>query len=144
MASIKPIDDIVKKWTRVTPQRQDDYRLGVQNPRRSWQTATTEAEDSWGAGVQAAIANDTWIRGIRRAGDTKWQNGCLTVGVQRWAQGVQAAGDRYREGFAPYAAEIARVQLPPRGPKGDPANIERVRAIATALHNRKITPPTAV
>ena len=141
MASIKPLDTIVQKWTRVTPQRQDDYRTGVQNPRVSWTTATTAAENSWGAGVQAAIANNTWIRGIRAAGDTKWQNGCLTVGVQRWAQGVSAAGDRYRAGFSPYAGEIARIQLPARGAKGDPANIERVRAIATALHAKKITPP---
>ncbi|MEM3554495.1 MAG: hypothetical protein QXU79_01590 [Candidatus Micrarchaeaceae archaeon] len=141
MAAIKPLDTIVQKWTRVTPGRQEDYRTGVQNPRVDWAQATMAAEDTWGAGVQAAIANDTWLRGIRTAGTQAWQNGCLTLGVQRWAQGVQAAGDRYRQGFAPYAQVIQRTQLPPRGAKGDPANIERVRVIAQALHQAKITGP---
>jgi hypothetical protein len=139
MASIKPIDTIVQKWTRVTPGRQDDYRAGIQNPRVSWTAATTAAENSWGAGVQAAIANNTWINGVTRAGDNKWQQGALSVGVQRWAQGVAAAGDRYRAGFDPYATVIRNTQLPARGAKGDPANIERVRAIAVALHQAKIT-----
>lgn len=139
MAFIKPMDVIAQKWTRVTPTRQDDYRTGIQNPRRPWVDATVQAEDAWGAGVQAAIANDTWINGVQRAGNTKWQQGALSVGVQRWAQGVQNAGDRYRAGFEPYANVIRGVDLPPRGPKGDPGNIERVRTIATALHQAKIT-----
>jgi len=138
MAGIKPIDTIVQKWTRVTPGRADDYRIGVQNPRTDWAQATIAAENTWGAGVQAAIAQDTWLNGVRRAGTAKWQNGCLTLGVQRWTQGVQASGDAYRNGFAPYAEVIRNTQLPPRGAKGDPANIERVRVIATALHEAKI------
>ncbi len=138
MASIKPLETIVKKWTTVTPQRTDDYRVGVQNPRRRWSEATTLAADAWQAGVQQAIANGTWQAGIARAGDAKWQSGCLNVGAQRWAQGVAAAGDAYRQGFAPYVDVIRGVELPARGAKGDPRNIERVRVIATALHNAKV------
>jgi hypothetical protein len=33
---------------------------------------------------------------------------------------------------------IESIQLPPRGPKGDPRNIERVRVIAQALRARKL------
>lgn len=143
MAFIKPLDTIVQKWTRVTPTRQDDYRVGVQNPRRPWADATIQAANSWAAGVQAAVANGTWQAGVQKAGNTTWQQGALTVGVQRWAQGVQAAGDRYRAGFEPYANVIRATDLPARGPKGDPANIERVRAIATALHQAKLSRATA-
>lgn len=138
MPAIKPLDAIVAKWTRVTPGRQDDYRQGVTNPRVDWATATTAAEANWGAGVQASIANDTWIKGVRKTGTAGWQQGCVTLGIQRWAQGVQASGDKYRAGFEPYVNVIQRTTLPPRGATGDPANIERVRVIANALHQAKL------
>ncbi|MEM2149857.1 MAG: hypothetical protein QXO46_08320 [Nitrososphaerota archaeon] len=138
MASIKSLEVIVNKWKTVTPGRTEDYRTGVQNPRRRWSEATTAAADAWQAGVQAAIANGTWTAGVTRAGDQKWQNGCINVGAQRWAQGVSAAADAYRQGFAPYHQVIQGVELPPRGAKGDPRNINRVAAIAQALHNAKV------
>ena len=139
MAAIKPLDAIVKKWTTVTPQRTEDYRSGVTTPKRRWSEATVSAADAWQAGVQAAIANGTWQAGITRAGDAKWQNGCINIGAQRWAQGVAAAGDAYRAGFAPYRDVISGLELPARGARGDPRNIERVRVVAQALHNAKVT-----
>jgi hypothetical protein len=51
---------------------------------------------------------------------------------------VQIAKDDYAKGFGPYANVIAATTLPPRYPKGDPRNIERVSAIAQALHQEKV------
>jgi hypothetical protein len=138
MAAIKSIDYIVNKWKTVTPQRAQDYTAGVQAPRRRWSEATKASADAWAAGVQGAIANGTWSRGIDRAGDARWQNACVNIGAQRWTQGVAAAGDAYRTGFGPYVDVIRGIELPARGARGDPRNIERVRAIAQALHNAKI------
>lgn len=138
MAGIKPLDYIVRKWTTVTPQRMEDYRAGVQSPKTRWSEATLAAANAWQQGVQAALANGTWQRGVQQAGDTKWASGCLGVGATRWAQGVQAAGDSYRAGFAPYYEVIRGITLPARGARGDPGNIERVRVIADALHRAKV------
>jgi hypothetical protein len=33
---------------------------------------------------------------------------------------------------------IANTVLPPRGPKGDPRNLDRVKAITTALRAKKL------
>ena len=41
------------------------------------------------------------------------------------------------KGFQPYADTIRSTTLPPRFPKGDPRNLERTKAIATALFNKK-------
>ncbi len=60
------------------------------------------------------------------------------LGPGRYSEGVRAAEPEYRAGFAPYHAVIANTTLPPRGPKGSPENIDRVRAIAEALHDQKI------
>jgi len=138
MAAIRPVSEIAEKWARVTPGRASDYQAGVQNPKRDWAEATRAAEDAWIQGVQEAASQRRFSRGVARAGTEKWKKKALELGANRWGPGVAAARDDYEKGFAPYAEIIARTQLPPRGPKGDPKNIERVRVIAMALHEAKI------
>jgi hypothetical protein len=126
------------KWARRAASAGQEYTEGVQNPRRSWQQATTEAEKAHTAGVQTAIQNRSFAKGVAKAGDAKWSQKTLAKGPQRFAQGVQEGEGDYQSAVAPYLQIIENTQLPPRGPKGDPANIERVRVMAAALRNRKV------
>lgn len=136
MAEVKSMQRIREKYARVTPQRSQDYEYGVKNPRRDWASATTEADDAYREGVQAAIQRNAFSEGVRAAGSEKWQGRAATVGVQRWGPGVQAGVSAYEEGFAPYRQVIESTTLPERFPKGDPRNYERVRAIGEALRRR--------
>tara|TARA_Y100000310_G_C20665995_1_gene807524 strand:- start:573 stop:998 length:426 start_codon:yes stop_codon:yes gene_type:complete len=137
MADIKDIGAIADKFTRVTPTRSQDFEQGVRSPRADWATNTEEAGDSWAGGIQQAIADKRFERGVRNAGTPKWQQKTLDVGVQRWQGGVQTAGEAYQRGFAPYVDVIARTTLPPKGPKGAPQNMERAAVMARALHEAK-------
>jgi len=139
MADIKSMDKIGRKWQEVTPQRAGEYREGIQSPRRSWSEATADAEQSYNDGVAEAISQGSFGKGVREAGDSKWREGALEKGVRRWPEGVRLGGDAYRTGFAPFHSVIAGVTLPPRGPKGDPRNYDRVRAIGEALHEEKVS-----
>ena len=130
--------NFAEKWARVTPQRTQDYTQGVQDPRRSWEQATEAAKQNWQDGVQKAAQNDQFSKGVRKAGEGKWQRKSIEVGATRFAQGVQAAQSDYEQGFAPFAQVIENTNLPPRFPKGDPRNLERVKAINTALRNKKV------
>jgi hypothetical protein len=127
-----------KKWARVTPQRTEDYQQGVQNPKVSWQAATLAAEKNQADGIQQAITDKRFAKGVQKAGDAAWQAGALQKGVNRFGEGVQVSESKYEAAFAPYAQVIESTQLPPRYPKGDPRNVERVKAIATALRNKKV------
>ena len=138
MPAIKPVSEIAEKWARVTPGRSADYQAGIQNPKRDWAEATKAAEEAWVQGIQEAASQRRFSRGVARAGSEKWKKKALELGATRWGPGVAAARDDYEKGFAPYAEVIARTTLPPRGPKGDPKNIERVRVLAQALHEAKI------
>lgn len=138
MADIKSSSAIAEKWARVTPQRTQDYQEGVQNPRTDWEQATKAAAQSQAEGVQKAIAEKRFEKGVAKAGTGKWQEGATGKGVQRWGTGVQAAGEAYAEGFQPFADTIKNTKLPPRYPKGDPRNIERVKAMASAMHAKKV------
>jgi len=139
MALIRPISDIAEKWQRVTPQRADDYKKGVESPLRDWEKNASAAEGAWEEGVQQAAADKRFGKGVKKAGTGKWQRKARDLGVPRWPQGIRVARPDYEAGFAPFRDEIEKTVLPPKGPKGDPRNYDRVRAIADALHKKKLS-----
>jgi len=138
MPVVRSASEVAEKWARVTPARADDYRKGVENPKKDWAGETLAAGDAYEAGVTAAIGNKQFQKGVKEAGSSTWQTGATTKGVTRWPAGVSGAQDKYEHRVAPFLDEIARIKLPARRPKGDPGNIERVRAIADALHKKKV------
>lgn len=138
MAEIRSLSSIRDKWTRVTPGRIEDYKLGIQSPRRDWQEETEGAADTYKQGVDQAHAKGLFAKGVRQAGTKKWQEKALKKGPGRFAEGVYIAGPDYERGFAPYRAAIEAVDLGPRFPKRDPRNIDRVKRVVDALVKTKL------
>lgn len=138
MADIKDLGYIQDKWRRRAAASQADYKAGTQRPRVSWQRATLEAADRWNQAITEAASRNAFGTGVSKVSDAEWQKGIQTKGVARWPQGIAAATDKYARKFAPYAEVIRNLQLPPRGPTGDPTNIQRVAAIAEALRRKKL------
>ncbi len=139
MAQIKSASEIAKKWADVTPTRQSFYEAGVKNPLKDWATNTAMAADAWAAGVQEAASNRRFEKGVQKVGTEKWSRKVVEVGVPRWGTGVRAAAPDYENGFKPYRDVIESTSLPPKYAKGDPRNIDRVAAIASALHKKKVS-----
>ena len=134
---IKSAARIKEKWTRVTPMRTEDYKLGIQSPRRDWQASTVAAKESHKLAMVSAAASDAFGKGIAKAGTAKWQTKALQKGPSRFAEGVMVGGDDYEKGFAPYRDEIEKTVLPPRFPKRDPRNLQRVSIGNIALAKKK-------
>lgn len=137
MANIKPLNDIAEKFTRVTPQRTEDYEKGVKNTTKDWAQNTSAAESAHEAGIQEAIKDKRFKKGVQKAGTEKWRAKSATKGVQNFGTGVQLAGEDYRQGFEPYAQAIQGLTLPPRYAKGDPRNLDRVKLVAQKLREVK-------
>jgi len=138
MAEIKSLSAIRDKWTRVTPGRTEDYKLGVQNPKRDWEQEAVAAKDNWKSGIDAAAGKDLFAKGVTKAGTKKWQDKALKKGPGRFAEGVYIAGPDFERGFAPFREAIARVDLGPKFPRRDPRNLERVRKVVEALVAEKV------
>lgn len=139
MAEIKQLSAIRDKWTRVTPGRTEDYKLGIQNPKRDWEEETLAGKENWKAGIDQAAANDLFAKGVIKAGSKKWKDKALKKGPGRFSEGVYLAGPDYEKGFAPFHAAIERVDLGPRFPKRDPRNLDRVKRIVDALIEEKLS-----
>lgn len=138
MPPIRSSTAIAQKYQTVTPARATEYEQGVRSPLGDWEKNTLAANATYKAALAASIAADSFARGVTAAGNESWQEGATTKGPGRFAEGVAQAGQAYQEGFSPYRDAIERTVLPPRGPKGSPQNIQRVAALATALHTLKL------
>lgn len=137
MPAVKSTSSIAEKWARVTPQRAEDYKLGIMSPRTPWAQSAKAAEDRYKAGVTEAANRGAFGKGITAAGDAKWQQKSVTKGPGRFAEGVAISAPDYQAAVAPYLDTITATTLPPRFAKGDPRNVERVRVLASALRKRK-------
>ncbi len=135
---IKSLKAIRDKWQRVTPGRQEDYKLGVKSPKRDWMDETLAARDNWKAGIDAAAQKGLFAKGVAKAGTKKWQAKALKKGPGRFAEGVYGAGDDFEDGFARFHAALAATDLGPKFPRRDPRNIERVKAVVSALIKEKM------
>ena len=138
MAEIKSIGAIQEKWGRVTPQRSEDYTLGIKNPKRDWAGAAAGAKESHKAAMVAAATNDSYAKGVAKAGTAKWQDKAIKKGPSRFSEGVIIAAPDYGAGFQPYADVIKATTLTPRFPRGDIRNLDRVKVISQALRKKKM------
>lgn len=135
---IKSVDVIAAKYASRGAAAGQDYATGVNNPRQDWQTATAAASSTYAAGVQQAISNNSFTKGVAAAGTDKWKRKASGVGAQRYGPGVTAAKQDYANGVGKFLGVISNLTLPPRGPKGDPGNIARVSMVAQALRAAKL------
>jgi len=139
MVDIKPLADIAKKWSDVTPGRASFYEAGALGAGAKWSANAAAAEANQAAGVNAAIARKAYAAGIRGAGAEKYTRKIRDVGVARFGPGAAAARTDFESGFAKAHGIIAGLALRARGPKGDPGNYARSQAVGDALHKAKLT-----
>lgn len=133
MANIRDVTSIAAKWASVTPMRSADYKAGVENPKTDWKTATAAAGENWKNGVTKAAAENRFSKAVAKASLATWQVPTLAKGVNRWGEGVALAQPKYEAAFAPFVSAIKALTLPPRYPRRDPRNLDRVKAVVDAM-----------
>lgn len=135
---IKDAASIAKKYAARGGAAGADYKDGVDSTQNDWATNTKQAATTYAAGVQAAIGNKLFEKGIDAAGTEKWKRKASGVGSQRFASGVQAAAPDYAKGISKYLDVLRNLTLTQRAPKGDPANNQRSFAVQQALRAAKV------
>ena len=138
MPKIRSTAKIAEKYGRVTPGKGPELEAGLRDPKKVWVDEALAAVAAWAAGVSDAVARGAFGKGVADAGQASYIDPALKLGVKRYRDGVTFGVPKYSKKFAPFRDVIEGTTLPPRGPVGDPANVERVRIMAAALHDAKI------
>lgn len=134
---VKSIADAANKLVDRASVAGDDYKKGVQET-NDWEEKALASKEAYEQGVADAISRNARGKGIERAGNEKWKEKAVELGVSRFPQGVRAGKSDYQSATAPYFETLRGLTLSPRGPKGSPQNYERSKAVGSALHNQKI------
>ena len=135
---VKDAATAAQKFVNRAQAAAGDYAKGLVGSGSTWQQHTAAASDSWGAGVQAAISAGRFVKGVNSAGGAKFEAAATGKGAQRYPQGVAMAGPNWQAATGPYLDTLASLSLPPRRPKGDPANWQRAQAVGDALRKKKV------
>lgn len=126
------------KFTANAGVAQTAYVAGVTSAAPTWLANTAAAANTWSQGVQEAAQSGRFAAGINQAASLKYQARATSVGPSRYSTGVQTAGPAWQTGVTPYLQTIANLNLPPRQPKGSPANAQRSSMVAAALRAKKV------
>lgn len=135
---IRDAGQLAKKFSTRAAAASGDYKAGVEAAGNDWAQNTAASEDNYKAGVMQAANDGRFGKGVAAAGAAKYVTRAAGLGAQRFPTGVAAAEGDWVKGTQPYLQTIANLTLPPRRPKGDPANQQRSNVIATALRAQKL------
>lgn len=113
-----------------------DYSKGIEGSGGAWESGAMSGEQNYADGVSAAIGRGAFGKGVKNSGGAYYEMRAKTLGVTRYAPGVQAGAANYAEGVAPFLDAMRSATLSPRRPKGDPGNFQRVQDIANL--NRQV------
>ena len=133
MVDVKPLDQIVSKWANNAGAATNYYTTGAVAAANKWATDAASAGQAYQSGVQAAISRNAFQNGVQKAGAQKYSSGVQTKGSTRYAGGITAGKSSFQSGMQGVIGVLQGLSLPPRGARGDPANLQRVAAIDQAL-----------
>jgi hypothetical protein len=134
---IKPASSSQQKYVNNTGNASQSYTDGINNPRRDWLAATTAAEGTWATSVQAAIAANSFGKGINQDAAGKQKTNAIALGVSRYPAGTKNAAPNWAKFTQPVLDAMAGVPDMPRGPKMSQQNFDKQHAYASAAHGAK-------
>ena len=116
----------------------DDYAREAAASGDVWASNTQAAKENYRSAISAAGIADRFLGGVRRAGAAKYVRKIEAVARDRYAPGISAGLTDYKERTEPFLATLRALVLPPRKPRGDPGNLQRVDAANKALHAKRL------
>jgi len=135
MVDTMSAEDATKKWAARAAVATPDFTQGVERS-ADWQGNTLNAKDNYNAGVQKAVAEDKFAKGVNKTTTADWRQATKTKGAARWSAGVAAAKDDFKKGIGEVLGAIQATSLPARGPKGSEQNFERSKTLGKSLHEK--------
>lgn len=135
---VKDPGTVANKWSTRAQGAVNDYKAGAASPKQSQSAAAVAAAPLWQQAVQSPAALAAFTAGLNKAGDQGWLAGVNNKGAARYAGGITAGLQKFTNNITPFLQAISAINLPPKGLRGSAQNIQRVAAIAQALHSLKL------
>lgn len=131
--AVKDAGSLAIKYAGRARAAAGDYKSGVEGAGAAWEQGAGNAEQAYKDGVNDAMTRSAFSKGVRASGAAHYVKRASELGGARYAQGIDAGKDRWAQNTAPVLQVIAGLNLPPKGARRSPQNMERANMVATAL-----------
>ena len=139
MPPIKDISLSAQKWSRNAGAAATEFAANAQAAAAKWGTETQKAGANFRQAISAGNIQAKFERGVAKAAQSgRFARKLAAVGSSRYSEGVGAAQQDWSSGFEPYQAVLSTLTYPPRAPRGDARNYERVKTPGQALNAKRI------
>jgi hypothetical protein len=120
---------VAQKWARNLGAAGESIKAGVEGVTESPTAKAAAAQDRYLSGVQRAVTDGSYQRGLRAVTLQDWQQSMLKKGLQRITQGAQEGMTKmqtFMSRWLPHMDALkARISSMPKGTLSD--SLERVR-----------------
>lgn len=104
---IKPVDYVTKKWLERARAAVEDYKLGVQNPRRDPIKAAISMKDTLMRKMAARETWDKWEQKLSAWNLEAWSKRAVNVGANRYPTGIEASQDTFKQFYEQFSKHLA-------------------------------------
>ena len=126
---------VAAKWAARAAVSTSDYSAGIRGT-NDWQSKTAASNENWKSGVNKAVSNDSFSKGVSATSNSEWQNKAAASSGD-WSSGISAARSDFQAQISKVMSSAASASLDPRGPRGSAANYNRSRQQGEKLHADK-------
>ena len=102
------------------------YQRGTQGKGGKWVSGASAAEKNFEDGMNRALRDKSWKKGINSAGAGAYDTGVQTKGVANWPTGMSLAGPKYERKTGKFASLWTQPLSTPRGARNSPQNRKRM------------------
>lgn len=106
---VKSAAKTAEKWKRRVAGAGADYKDGVQNPSRDWETEALKAKARYESEMQKSIAEGRREKGIQKTGSAGYKANTVAKS-DRWATGVNGAEGKFSSAMGEVLAFEQQVQ----------------------------------
>ncbi len=130
----------VVKWQSRSAGAGSDYAEGARTTDKDQAQRAIAAKAVYQQALQESFTRDAYARGLGKSGKAGWLAGVEQKGTANYSTGVSAdsARQKYLSESGKFDPARKAADSLPRGPKGSPANLQRVTAVVSALRAAKV------
>ena len=115
-----------------------DYVAGASATTKDQSARAIGAKKIYQDALTASFGRDSYAKGLQKSGKAGWLEGITKKGADRYSSGVAVSASKYATNSGKYDSARGAADNLPRGLKGSQTNLDRVKAVVTALRNTKI------
>lgn len=135
----RSLQDTVSKWQQNASGAQERYASGVAATSVDVMARAIAAAPVAAANYSQALTSGRWARAITASGGTANWKAMTQKKAGNYGTGIAAGVDKFNAAMGKLLPAIEQIvgSLPPRQPGNVGANLQRVAALAQALHAQK-------